>query len=101
MRKHVSLILILVLFLAACSSEITATDFNDLEIAYSMELAYAKEFRVDYLTDGCSLISIHGNDRFLVVPEGQDVPQNVDSDITILEQPIDNIYLAATSAMCL
>ena len=66
-----------------------------------MELTYANEFSVDYLTDGCSLISINEGGRFLIVPESQDVPQNVDSDIIILMQPIENIYLAATSAMCL
>lgn len=101
MNKCLSSLLIFVLFLTGCASESPATDFNDLEIDYSMELTYAQEFSVDYLTDGCSLISINEGDRFLVVPEGQNVPQNVDSDITILRQPIENIYLAATSAMCL
>jgi iron complex transport system substrate-binding protein len=37
----------------------------------------------------------------LVVPEGQDAPKDIDGDITVLRQPIENIYLAATSAMCL
>ena len=76
-------------------------DFSDLSIIGSMELKYAQQFHADYLSDGCSLVSIAGSERFLVVPEGQELPQNIDKDITVLRQPIENIYLAATSAMCL
>ena len=76
-------------------------DFNKLEIIGSLALSYATQFRVDYLSDGCSLITIQESGRFLVVPEGQEPPLNVAKDVTVLRQPIENVYLAATSAMCL
>ena len=76
-------------------------EFSDLEIVDSMELLYARQFSVDYLADGCSLVSINESGRFLVVPQGQEPPLNVDGDIVILHQPVGKIYLAATSAMCL
>ncbi len=65
-----------------------------------MELSYATQFSVDYLTGGYTLITI-ADDRFLVVPEGFEPPSDMDEDIVVLRRPIQNIYLAATSAMCL
>ena len=38
---------------------------------------------------------------FLVVPEGAAVPDDLDGRITVLQQPLNRIYLAATSAMAL
>ncbi len=66
-----------------------------------MELLYAHNFRVDYYSGGYALISISDGSRFLVVPEDQETPADIETDIKILKQPIDHIYLAATSAMCL
>ncbi len=67
------------------------------EITGSMELEYAEQFSVDYCADGCSLVTI-GEDRFIVVPEGNDVPQNTEG-ATVIRQPLSNIYVAASSAM--
>ena len=75
--------------------------FDGLSVMGSMALKYARQFSVDYLSDGCSLISITESGRFLLVPEGQAPPRDIDADITVLRQPVQNIYLAATSAMCL
>lgn len=66
-----------------------------------MDLRYATQFGVEYLEDGCSLLTIKESGRFLIVPEGQEPPSNVDAGITVLCQPINNIYLQATAAMCL
>ena len=54
---------------------------------------------MDYYNDGYALITIDQEGEFLVVPEGKEVPEGLDEDITVLQQPIDNIYLVATSAM--
>lgn len=64
-----------------------------------MELLYAEEFSVDYYEGGYALISIENSGRFLVVPEGKQAPEKLDVEITVLQQPICNIYLVATSAM--
>ena len=101
MHRKLPLLLILVWMLSGCAAEPQEENFGNLKIVGNMELRYAQQFNVDYLSDGCSLVSINEGGRFLVVPEGQEPPLDVDSDITILHQPIDNIYLAATSAMCL
>lgn len=69
----------------------------DLDITGSMELKYAEQFSVDYCENGCSVVNI-GEDRFLIVPENVSVPANT-SGMTVIQQPVDNIYVAATSAM--
>ena len=61
-----------------------------------MELRYAEQFSVDYYEDGTAEITV-GEDRFLLVPEGQDPPE--DAAIPVLRQPVDSIYLASSSAM--
>lgn len=66
-----------------------------------MELQYAQNFSVDDFSGGYKLISIADGSRFLVVPEGSEAPEGIDDDIVILKQPVDHIYLVATSAMCL
>lgn len=67
----------------------------------SMELKYAEQFEVDYYEGGYKLITLKDKSRFLVVPEGEKVPKGISADIVPIFQPLGNIYLAATSAMCL
>lgn len=64
-----------------------------------MQLEYASQFQVDYYAGGYSLITIGDSDRYLLVPENGTVPEGVDSSIIILQQPLDNLYVAASSAM--
>lgn len=84
-----------------------------LNYTHSMKLEYAKEFSVDYYEGGFALITIPDNSHFLVVPENQEIPENVKitdgenqnqnqmQDIVILKQPVKNVYLATTTAMSL
>lgn len=73
--------------------------WEDRTPTHSMKLQYAEQFSVDYYDDGSSLITIGGNDRYLIVPEGAVPPTGLDEDVTLLRQPLDNLYLAASSAM--
>lgn len=65
----------------------------------SMDLQYAEEFDVDYYEGGYARIVIADEDEFLVVPENAAVPDTLDNGVTVLQQPIQNMYLVATSAM--
>ncbi len=67
----------------------------------SMELQFATQFQVDYYAGGYKLITLGDGSRFLTVPEGCQVPNAAPKDAVPLYQPLGNIYLAATSAMCL
>ena len=67
----------------------------------SMELQFATQFQVVYYAGGYKLITLGDGSRFLTVPEGGQVPEAAPKDAVPLFQPLGNIYLAATSAMCL
>ena len=63
-----------------------------------MELDYARMFSVDYSPEGYKRITID-TETYLVVPELDPVPEGTPEDVTVLRQPIENIYLQATAAM--
>lgn len=70
-----------------------------ISAAHSMKLDYAEQFAVDYSEDGYIWITIAGTERYLLVPEGLEAPQNLEEGIVVLQQPLSHMYLAATSAM--
>lgn len=74
---------------------------NGWEPVGSMELRFAHEFSVDYYAGGYKLITLGDGTRYLTIPEGTEVPKRIARDVVPLRQPIENIYLAATAAMCL
>lgn len=76
-----------------------ALDWNDMQPERSMELSYAKQFSVDYYAGGYDLIQVQDASTYLVVPEGAAVPEGLPASITVLQKPLDHVYLAATSAM--
>ncbi len=90
-------LLILALLLSGCGSA-AAPGSATPEVIGHMELVYADQFAVDRYSDGTSLITIAGTDRFLLLPPGAEVPDH-DTDTVILRQPLGSIYLAASSAM--
>lgn len=64
-----------------------------------LELDYAKEFSVDYYEEEYTLIQIGNRDKFLLIPDGKEVPKGLDKEVIPIYQPIHNIYLCATAAM--
>ena len=106
MRKYFSCVFMTIMLLLACGFTAQAAEENEnpvsipgLTFDHSMELSYAEEFCVDYYQDGYVLITIDQEGQYLVVPEGKEAPENLDSNITVLKQPIQKIYMVATSAM--
>lgn len=104
-RALFSLLLAVLLLLSACGSapagQSASLRWKDMRPVSSMELEYAREFSVDYYEGGYKLLSIGDGSRYLVIPEGGSVPGGLEEGIVTLQQPLDHIYLAATSAMAL
>lgn len=111
MRKKLT-VLFLSILAAACmvscgagreSGEKSADISPELTYTGSMELLYAEKFAVDYYEGGYALITIRESEakdsRFLVLPEGAEVPGELAEDIVILKQPIENVYLVASAVM--
>lgn len=73
--------------------------WEEEKINHSMELLYAEQFSVDYYDNGYTMLNIKESGRYLVVPKGQQVPADIPQDVVVIQRPLDNIYLAATSAM--
>ena len=65
----------------------------------SMELKYAKNFSVDYFKGGYTLLTTSDKSRFLLIPEGKEKPADLEADITVLQKPIENLYIVATAVM--
>ena len=83
----------------AAPEETPAAEADPMAVVGSMALQYATQFTVDYLSCGGALISVGTEDRFLLLPEGVDVPQGAEEDLVILRQPLGTLYNAASSAM--
>ena len=74
------------------------TSFNELNCEGHMNLAYADQFSIEQY-GAYKLITIVDSGRYLLVPKGVSVPADVPSDIVVLQQPLDSIYLVSSSVM--
>lgn len=81
------------------AAEITPPEISGLTFDHAMELDSASQFAVFYYKDGYKLIDIPQSGEYLIVPEGGQVPDGLSDDITVIQQPLDQIYLAATNSM--
>ena len=90
----------MLLSFAACGNSQPAGGIG-MEPISETELAFAHEFSIEEYEGGLKLITINEGGRFLIVPEGAEAPAKIADDIAVLQQPVENIYLAATAVMCL
>ena len=74
-------------------------EISGLTYDHRLDLTYATCFSVDYYEGGYKLISILDEEPVLLIPQGMDAPENLPENIRVLNLPIENIYLVATSAM--
>ena len=85
----------------AGTTEKHAPKIDGLEYEKTMKLKYATGFDVYYYKEGYKLLDVHEDRQYLIVPEGKKKPADLDEEIVVLKQPLEHIYLAATSAMAL
>ena len=101
------LTLLAVLTLCACgdkaqdgsNGENAAVAWDTLSFDKTMPLDYATQFSVSYAGDDYKRITIGQDQEFLLVTEGAAVPSGVPEGVTVLQQPLDEIYLLASAAM--
>jgi len=99
-RRHpiIMTVLLVICLLTACTASVSS-DTEAIAPERSLPLAYANQFSVDFYRGGYALIKMQDGNRYLLVPESAPVPAGLAPDLTVLQQPLDHIYLAATSAM--
>lgn len=111
-KRLILLALCLTLLLAACGGpENVATTqpqaetasqavrYEELLFENVMPLSYATGFSVSYSEEGYKLLTIGEDQTYLVVGEDMPVPEEVPDTVTVLRQPLDQIYLVSTGAM--
>lgn len=84
-------------------------EIGGLEYESEKKMERAEKFSVFYYKGEYSLIDIHDHQRFLLAPEGADAPDaevglsdlEIPDGITVLQMPVDRIYLAATATMAM
>lgn len=87
--------------LSGCGAGEKSDALDGLKLTGSMDLRFATQFCVDYYEGGYKMISLGDGSKYFVVPEGASLPGGVDKEAVPIYQPVNNIYLAATAAMCL
>ena len=96
--KREALLVLPALLLAGCAAKEAEPAAAGLTVTGHYPLEYAEQFTIDECAGGYSLVTI-GEERYLVVPEDAPLPTGLEQDLTILQQPIENIYLVSTSVM--
>ena len=99
--------LLLVLLLTACgASEPSEAEQSPADLIPSLTwqkpdaLDAATEFTLTRSGEGYVLLSIPGDGAaFLVVPEGQPVPEDLPDTVTALCRPVSDLYLAGSATM--
>lgn len=76
-------------------------EISGLTYSHSPDIEYAECFRIYCYEDGYEVIRIDDGRDYLLIPENGEIPQELPENYVILEKPLDNIYLAATSAMAM
>lgn len=101
MKKLIPLLSCLLLLVALpILSHADAPEIDGLVFQSETPLRYAQGFHLYRYEGGYTLISIADGGDFLVIPEGGSTPEGL-GNIVPLPQPLNRIYLAATSAMSL
>ncbi len=70
-----------------------------LVLSGESSLQYAEQFRLFEYEGGYRLVNTCDGSRFLIVPEGASAPEDLDPDVIVLQQPVEQIYLAASAVM--
>ncbi|MBO7375244.1 MAG: ABC transporter substrate-binding protein, partial [Lachnospiraceae bacterium] len=73
---------------------------ESLTYVKELDREYANKFRVFYYEDGYVLLmTTEDNARFLIVPEGKEIPEDIDEDVCVIERPVENMYIVASAVM--
>ncbi|MCR4821491.1 MAG: ABC transporter substrate-binding protein [Treponema sp.] len=108
MVKKFFLLSLTLLFFVSCQKEPGKSELPQISgFTYSrtLSLDYAKTFKIyDYENssgESLSLISVYPSDFYLLLPEGFSIPEKLSSQIKVINLPVKNAFLSASSAMAL
>lgn len=96
--KFISAVGIILVILTACGNQEEQVLSNQKSIG-NMELKYAEQFSVEYYENDTSLVSINDGRQYLIVPPENEIPEDVPDSVTVIKQPVENIYISASSSV--
>ena len=90
-----------VLALSGCAASETApASTEELVFAHACPLDYATQFTADCYEGGYTMLTLtESGEQFLVTPEDAAEVEGLPESVTVLRQPVRNIYLVSTSVM--
>ena len=88
------------LALSGCGSKTEPANTESLVFSHHYQLDYAQQFTADCYEGGYTMVSIpDSGQKFLVVLQDAAEVDSLPADVTVLRQPVENIYLVSTSVM--
>ena len=90
-----------VLVLSGCAASETApASTEELVFDHACPLDYATQFTADCYEGGYTMLTLtESGEQFLVTPEDAAAVEGLPESVTVLRQPVRNIYLVSTSVM--
>ena len=99
-RKQFLCALPAALALAGCGEKSQPANTESLVFLHHYTLDYAQQFTADCYEGGYTMLTLPGDgSKFLVVPEDAAEVDNLPADVTVLRQPLNDLYLVSTSVM--
>ena len=88
------------LALSGCGSKTEPANTESLVFSHHYQLDYAQQFTADCYEGGYTMVSIpDSGQKFFVVPQDAAEVDSLPANVTVLRQPVENIYLVSTSVM--
>ena len=82
-------------------NEANAPELEGLKYEKMTDFRYAHCVDIYYYEGGYKFIDVYGSGQYLLVPEGGEIPADLDSSVTVIQEPLSEVYMAATAVMAL
>ncbi len=78
-----------------------APQLDGLKYEKKMDFTYVECIGIYYYEGGYKFFDVYDSGQYLLIPEGGEIPSNLDKKVTVIQAPAQNIYMAATATMAL
>lgn len=66
-----------------------------------MDFTYVEGVDIYYYEGGYKFFDVYDSGQYLLIPQGGAAPANLERNVTVIQAPLQNIYMAATATMAL
>ena len=76
-------------------------ELDGLTFEKQMDFKYVECVDIYYYEGGYKFFDVYDSGQYLLIPEGGEIPANLDPGVTIIQAPLSSVYMAATAVMAL